>query len=215
VRTRHLPLTTTALALGSSHSCALTEEGAVRCWGRGTFGQLGNRTWDDSLLPRGVRRLQSGVTAIAAGQHHTCAILEGGDLRCWGASAYGQLGNNSRVSRNIPIGTWGMRYRTVSAVALGARHTCALEDNGRVWCWGDGREGQLGMGDLAADPNDNLRYTPVRMLGRNFGPVEGTAMATFLTDPLPRRRHVFQARFVGSHIYWPSWSDVLPHRVTR
>jgi len=213
VRTRRLS-DITALALGNSHSCALTEDGAVRCWGYGTFGQLGQGTWDDSATPVRVRRMQSGVSAISAAQHHSCAILDEGGLRCWGANSYGQLGDGSNTSSNTPVRARGMQSGTVAA-ALGASHSCALQESGLVRCWGDGTVGQLGKGALDPDPNKNVHRRAIRMRGGAFGPVEGTAMATFVTDPLPRGRYEFSARYSGSDLHQRSASGVLTHRVTR
>ena len=92
----------TTVAAGWAHTCAVTSAGAAVCWGYNYGGQLGNDTIGDSAVLVQVSGLTSGVTAIAAGYGHTCAVTNGGAVRCWGDNRFGQLGdgttnNNSRV----------------------------------------------------------------------------------------------------------------------
>jgi hypothetical protein len=89
---------------GGDHTCAVDEdEGAVLCWGSNAFGQVGNGSPTDRLTPIGLQVLTSGVTAIDAGAHHTCAITRG-DLKCWGRNTSGQLGDGTTNHSSVPIG---------------------------------------------------------------------------------------------------------------
>jgi alpha-tubulin suppressor-like RCC1 family protein len=81
------------LAAGDVHTCALTSESGVKCWGDNTFGQLGDGTNTFRFSPVAVSGLPGSVTLLTAGASHTCAVLAGtGPLRCWGDNSYGQLG---------------------------------------------------------------------------------------------------------------------------
>jgi alpha-tubulin suppressor-like RCC1 family protein len=85
----------TALALGDYHSCALTPDGAVKCWGTNYRGQLGDGTVVDSSLPLTIPAL-SRVRVIAAGGYHTCVMTAEGDVYCWGSNAKGELGDRAQ-----------------------------------------------------------------------------------------------------------------------
>jgi alpha-tubulin suppressor-like RCC1 family protein len=134
-----------ALEAGAGHTCALLESGAVRCWGWNPNGQLGNGTEVDSRLPVEVTGLPGKAEAIVAGDQHTCALIAGGSIVCWGANASGQLGNGSRVHSNFPVAVNSLSAEAVQVTAGGA-HTCALLSDGRIKCWGDDQSGQLGDG---------------------------------------------------------------------
>lgn len=115
----------TAISAGSSHACALTSRGGVRCWG--------STTGSADLVD--VASLPSGVSAIAVGNYHTCALTSGGGVRCWGFST------GSAVLVDVAGLTSG-----VSAIAAGSAHACVLTSGGAVKCWGDNWYGQLGDG---------------------------------------------------------------------
>ncbi|MFN7003541.1 MAG: RCC1 domain-containing protein [Roseinatronobacter sp.] len=134
-----------AVAVGEGFSCALSESGAVHCWGRNTRGQLGDGTTSNSVRPVPVRGLQSGVQAITAGAGSACAINAQGRVLCWGENSDGQLGDGSTTARSRPVRVQGLGG-DVQAISAGSRHACALNRNGRAMCWGANRRGQLGDG---------------------------------------------------------------------
>jgi alpha-tubulin suppressor-like RCC1 family protein len=135
----------TAIAAGDSHSCALTSSGGLECWGDNSSGQLGDGTTADRWTPVEVSGLSSGVTAIAAGGLHSCALTHAGRVKCWGSNSGGQLGDGTTKSRSTPVGVSGLRAG-VMAIAAGLRHGCALTRAGGVKCWGLNDYGQLGDG---------------------------------------------------------------------
>jgi alpha-tubulin suppressor-like RCC1 family protein len=146
-----------ALDAGAGHTCTLMSDGSVKCWGWNPAGQIGNGTRTDSRLPVDVSGLSGPVRAIAAGDQHTCALLEDGSVRCWGANASGQLGDGSRIRSSTPVAVGGLSG--VVAVSAGGAHTCALLADGPVWCWGDDQTGQLGDGGY------ENRSSPVEVTG--------------------------------------------------
>ncbi len=143
------------VAAGEEHTCVLAEDGAVRCWGKGGYGQLGQnntRAFGDDEPASDAEDVDVGgpVVSLAAGGHHTCALMESGAVRCWGYGAYGQLGygNTEVIGDNEDVreaGDVDVGGPVVSLVA-GGYHTCALMESGAVRCWGHGAYGQLGYG---------------------------------------------------------------------
>jgi hypothetical protein len=148
--------TATAIAAGGNHACAiLAVSGSVRCWGLGLSGQLGYGNTDnigDNETPASVAPVQLGgpAEAISAGAKHTCAILVGGSVRCWGSNRTGQLGypNTGDVGDDETPASVGPvdlgAGRTAVAISAGAESTCARLDDGKVRCWGYGVLGRLG-----------------------------------------------------------------------
>ena len=151
------------VALGQDHTCALLTDGSVQCWGANFFNHLGvDSTNNDSCAvdgtniaciksPTAVNLGQNRTaTGITAGNHHTCAILDDGSLKCWGYNSTGQLGDGtivSNISADVDLGSG----RTAMGIALGLAHTCALLDDGSVVCWGSNAHGQVGDGTDGTD----------------------------------------------------------------
>ena len=144
----------------------MLDNGALKCWGSGQFGQLGSGdtgNFGDALgemgdsLPAVAFGLNAttSILQIACGGSHTCAVLTGGRLRCFGHNVFGQLGNNGTGNVGDDEGEMGVSlgdpgvvagWRVVK-VACGWQHTCALVEGGRVLCWGLANVGQAGAGN--------------------------------------------------------------------
>jgi len=172
-----------SLAPGQQHTCGLKVDGSMWCWGRNDYGQLGDGSSTDRPQPVPVSGLTSGVAAIAAGGQHTCAVTRRGAVRCWGRNLAGQLGDGTRKTRARPTALSELAHG-VAAVAAGRNHTCALMRAGKVLCWGEDGDGQLGDGKRA----DRLLPAKVSKLSR--GVVAITAGASH-TCALMRGGHVF------------------------
>jgi alpha-tubulin suppressor-like RCC1 family protein len=131
-----------AIVAGGSHTCLLDAGGSVQCWGANDFGQLGDGTQTDRLSPVPVAGLPGHVEALAAGLAHTCALMDGGAVDCWGDNRYGQLGEGTIISRSTPTPVMGIAGAV--AITAGSFHNCALMADGSVECWGDNTTAQLG-----------------------------------------------------------------------
>lgn len=134
-----------AIEAGRDHTCALTDQGGVKCWGGNDVGQLGDGSNDQSDEPVDVQGLTSGVEAISVGDDHNCAVLSGGDLHCWGANGGRKSGVSAGASYNTPQDADLVDFPVQSVVA-GGGHTCAISETGAMYCWGSNSAGQIGDG---------------------------------------------------------------------
>jgi alpha-tubulin suppressor-like RCC1 family protein/subtilisin-like proprotein convertase family protein len=137
-----------AISGGRYHTCAILDDGSVKCWGYNGYGGLGDGTYTDSSTPSSSVDLGTGLTAvsIATGYYHSCAILSDASLKCWGRNYDGQLGDGTTTSSSSPVSITLDTGRSVLAVAAGSGHTCTILDNMSVQCWGSNSAGQLGDG---------------------------------------------------------------------
>jgi cysteine-rich repeat protein len=126
------------ISAGLEHSCALLNTGGVRCWGRGSYGQLGNGssgTGSSTKTPVTVSGLSDAV-GVAAGSTHTCAVHSSGGVSCWGLNPNGELGDGTTTAKTTPNPVSGISDAV--AVTAGPTRSCALHATGRVSCWGSG-----------------------------------------------------------------------------
>ncbi|MEM7415426.1 MAG: hypothetical protein AAF389_08015 [Gemmatimonadota bacterium] len=131
------------LVAGSSHTCGISQ-GEVLCWGGNSQGQLGTGDADDRLSPAAVTGLPGRPTDLAAGAVHTCALVDGGRVFCWGQNRSGQLGSGTTQGTNQPVEvSGGQRFVSISA---GGAQTCGRTADGADYCWGLNQGGQLGDG---------------------------------------------------------------------
>jgi RHS repeat-associated protein len=143
-----------SIAVGTNHVCALLLGGGVSCWGSDTSGQLGNgATTGNVVSPPSAIQLPGGAkaTAIAAGDLHTCALLQSGQISCWGSDGSGQLGNGAVTgTKDVPQAPVALPATSATAIAAAGNSTCAVLNTGGVSCWGSDSTGQLGNGSAAS-----------------------------------------------------------------
>lgn len=149
----------TSIASSFNHTCAVTASGALYCWGKNSYGQLGNHTKENETLYTSskvtpVKLLTSGVGAVAPGDEHTCALMDTGAVKCWGMGTGGQLGYGGNVNKKTPQDVVGLSSGAVG-ITSGYRHSCAILKSGSLKCWG---YNPYGMG---VTPVKDYNYTPV------------------------------------------------------
>ena len=167
-----------AITAGMEFNCALLSTGAVKCWGRGDSGQLGNGTTNSSNVPVQVTGLTSGVVAISAGDSYVCALMDSGAVKCWGSNLSGQLGDGSETASNVPVDVIGLDA-PAKAVAAGGGQTCVLIAVNDVRCFGANYYGGLGNG------TEDNSSTPVKVIGLAPAVVPTTAAPTTEAPNLP------------------------------
>ena len=151
-----LTFTAIDVAEGGQHTCAVTGDGTVYCWGRGAQGQLGSggTTSDPRAVPGGQT-----FETVSAGSDHTCALTTDGEAYCWGGNVDGQLGNGAVAGQDIPVAptpvAGGIVFQSISA---GSFYTCGLATDSAAHCWGKNGAQQLG----SAAPNSTA---PVPVFG--------------------------------------------------
>ena len=151
---------------GHLHTCAILDNGEIACWGDGRYGKLGicNLCLTDKMYPTLTASLGDGRSAISVsiGSVHTCAILDNGEVSCWGDGSNGRLGDGGTSMNPVPTLTNSLGAgRTAVAISSGNQHTCVILDNGAVSCWGGNSYGQLGDGTTT----DRHDPTPTSTLG--------------------------------------------------
>lgn len=159
-----------AIAAGAYHSIARCSDGSVVAWGFNGTGALGNNSTTGSSVPVLVTfpSVSTPVTAIAAGQYHSVALLEDGSVYSWGFNDHGQLGHGTRANALQPLPV--TLSQKASRIAAGGSHSLAQLQDGKLFAWGNGASGQLGDGARLD------RLAPVPVLGYGTGPIEGEAV---------------------------------------
>jgi len=150
-----------SISVGDSHTCAVSA-GKAYCWGANDKGQSGLAGVSSSDTPVAVTMSSGGavfnktVTAISAGQSHTCAITDEptANAYCWGEGMFGRLGRGNEGDINYAVAVRSgvgdvLNGKRVTAISAGNSHTCAIAGS-RVYCWGQNGAGKLGNGDASA-----------------------------------------------------------------
>ena len=190
----------TQISAGDSHTCATLVGGGVSCWGNNFFGELGNTTNvttnDANPTPSSVVGLPAGAKArsSSAGGNYVCALLDSGEVACWGSNVYGEYGtganNGTNTSHPAPSTVAGFAAGTsIQAISICELHSCALAKSDMVFCWGLNAQGQLGQTTNSGTTFPNP--TPAKVT--NLGPLlEIEGGIPFLVSVVPGR--VYESR---------------------
>jgi alpha-tubulin suppressor-like RCC1 family protein len=126
-----------SISAGSEHTCAVTNNGSVKCWGRNDYGQVGdNTTGAIRKKPTDVATLNKGIKSVSTGFSTSCALTESNNVLCWG-----WIGLEDNYTS--PHEVTGLD-RNITAVTVGGDHICGLTSEGTVKCLGENEYGQLG-----------------------------------------------------------------------
>ena len=186
---------------GDYHSVALASNGEVYAWGYNEYGQLGNNTTSDSLIPVKVLGVGgtgylSDISQIAAGAYHTVALTNGSQVYAWGYNGEGELGNNSTTDSLVPVQVWGGEQGgtylgDISQIAAGGYHTLALTNGSGIYAWGYNEYGQLGN-NLTTNS-----LVPVQV----WGGEQGTTYLTDISQIAAGDTHSVALKSDGSRVY--------------
>lgn len=141
------------VAAGDAHTCAVSDDGDVWCWGDNGFGQLGNSGFPGTDSPVPVRTSGFGgsrrAVQIVAGANHTCVLANDGTVWCWGSGGFNQIANGG-TSASDPVQVALGTGITASRLFAGGSTTCALTSDTNLTCWGRNNKGQVGNGSTQA-----------------------------------------------------------------
>ena len=207
------------VALGHRHSCALRKSGSVACWGADQAGQLGRGTnlddaSSDAFAATAGRVIDvTDARQVVAGKNFTCALVAGGDVRCWGSGREGGLGNGLPAAHSAPVAVrWSWEPKPsarlgsveVLEVQVGESCSCARLSDGAVRCWGDLRwpihNGHDGLAPLVT-PKQIAGVVGARsLLGCHVAVLDGGKLQTWMgtTAATPLADWASVARLSGS-----------------
>ena len=176
------------LSCGDSHTCALSTNNTIKCFGGNEYGQLGYETTENMGDESGemgddLATVDLGTDfvpiQVECGWGFTCALSVHHNVKCWGRNTFGQLGQGDKITRGAGAGTMGDNLSVidlgtdfnVNDIRCGTVHVCALSSTHAIKCWGDNFYGELGLGDnmdRGDDSNEMGDWLPVVDLGSDF-----------------------------------------------
>jgi alpha-tubulin suppressor-like RCC1 family protein len=150
---------------------ALSEDGVLYTWGQNNFGQLGLGRISQQLKVNQPIKIQLGdkkIKDIFAGEDHCALVTEDGEGYVWGYGIDGRLGNKNKMNQNVPTkilieknnDSNTSKYAKIKKISCGGHHTAILTEEGDLYMCGNGRDGELGRGDLL-ESHSVMRYEPL------------------------------------------------------
>lgn len=179
------------VVVGDGFACALISDGTVSCWGLGAAGQLGRGGMDGGpQLPAPVVGL-AGALTLAAGENFVCAVVAGGQVRCWGANVQGQLGDGTNTDRIVPVPVCNSGTSEAGCAPLsGAVEVTAAGESACVRvslgggrfaarCWGSNSSDQLGPNNpYSRNTPNTVQGLPDALTALHLGPRNGCAVVS-------------------------------------
>jgi len=171
-----------SVSAGEHHTCARRTNSSIYCWGLNDRGQSGSASGAVVLTPH-----QVGVNfnQVSSGGVHSCGVTTGNVAFCWGDNRFGQFGDGN-VNDGSHIPTLVPSFLDVSTIHAGGIHTCARKTDGSVWCWGDNRFGQLGIGNVT----------------NNYSPQQLNALGAVNSVSVGKNHHSCAVKTDGSVSCW-------------
>ena len=178
--------TATAISAGRLFTCALLDDGGLKCWGVNEQGQLGqgdltNRGDEPNEMGDDLPSVDLGAgrtaTAVTTGSYHACALLDDATVRCWGDNGSGELGQGDDDRRTRPPVAAVALDGPATMVTAGADSTCAVIDDVALKCWGLNVEGQLGRGDVVQAVGDDAGEMGAALVAVDVGNPEGARLS--------------------------------------
>ena len=167
------------LDVGANHVCAVDDEDDLFCWGRDFTGQIGTGNPAGAGFAHREVAFVDEVVSVSAGRNYGCLIADDASLWCWGDNLAMQLGLGDPFYRPFPYrvgeaATWAQVSSSSREGTFGRyTHTCGVQDDSSLWCWGSGNAGKLGVGDT------NSRSEPAQVfLDGDDGPGDWTWVTT-------------------------------------
>lgn len=140
----------------STHACALAGAQQVVCWGQNNEGQIGDATTNTRAYPTAAAlNIEDIIVNISTGHEHTCLFTIENEIYCWGNDSAKQSGARGGAPNHTPTlitSLDGLQPHDLAGLETGEQHSCAIDDEGYVYCWGDNQHGQLGI--AASVPQD-------------------------------------------------------------
>ncbi|MBO5412702.1 MAG: hypothetical protein J6A29_00025 [Clostridia bacterium] len=191
------------ISAGSEHTVALDENGKVWTWGYSGYGQLGDGTTNSISTPICISDIAENplnginIVQISTEYNHTVALDSNGKIWTWGSNWIGQLGDGTETDSSTPICISNIAENPLNGIkikqiSVGSYHTVALDENGKVWAWGNNGAGQL------ADGTETSSSIPIcisdinsELNGKQITVVEAGASRTVLIDNNNNKYNIF------------------------
>lgn len=169
------------ITAGYYYYCGVHDSGKIYCWGKNAFGTLGNGTTVNSNTPVEINMTETGYSnnfkSVIAATHgdynfsaHTCGIHINGKAFCWGKNESYEFGNGTNTDSLVPTAMDMSAFSspTILSLSAGRDHTCVIDANKKLYCWGINTSGLLGTGNTTNQTSPIEVNTSTINVANNF-----------------------------------------------